>query len=119
MNFDTLIDATTLAGYLHDPALVVVDVRHQLADVGYGERAYAEGHLPGAVFLHCDRDLSGPKTGTNGRHPLPAVVVAALARACPGSRARRWAAGLAGRRRRARYRTARAAGLCFSAQCSG
>lgn len=72
MNFDTLIDATTLAGYLHDPALVVVDVRHQLADVGYGERAYAEGHLPGAVFLHCDRDLSGPKSGTNGRHPLPA-----------------------------------------------
>ena len=33
--------------------------------------AYADGHLPGAVYVHLDRDLSGPKTGTNGRHPLP------------------------------------------------
>ena len=29
------------------------------------------GHIPGAVFLHCDRDLSGVMTGCNGRHPLP------------------------------------------------
>jgi len=44
-----------------------------LADTGYGERIYAENHIPGAVFLHCDCDLSGPMTGSNGRHPLPAV----------------------------------------------
>ena len=23
------------------------------------------------MYAHLDRDLSGPKTGTNGRHPLP------------------------------------------------
>ena len=28
-------------------------------------------HLPGAVYASLDRDLSGAKTGTNGRHPLP------------------------------------------------
>ena len=33
--------------------------------------AYAAGHLPGALYVHLDRDLSGAKTGGNGRHPLP------------------------------------------------
>jgi thiosulfate/3-mercaptopyruvate sulfurtransferase len=28
-------------------------------------------HLPGARFVHLDHDLSAPKTGRNGRHPLP------------------------------------------------
>lgn len=71
MSYTTLVDAATLAAHLDDPLWQVVDVRHQLADVDYGERAYAAGHIPGAVFLHCDRDLSGPKDGCNGRHPLP------------------------------------------------
>ena len=72
MTWTTLVDAATLAAHLDDPAWRVVDVRHQLADTAYGERVYAESHLPGAAFLHCDRDLSGPLTGSNGRHPLPA-----------------------------------------------
>lgn len=72
MSYTTLVDAATLAAHVDDPGWLVVDVRHQLADPGYGERAYAEGHIPGAAFLHCDRDLSGPMTGSNGRHPLPA-----------------------------------------------
>lgn len=71
MSYTTLVDAATLQAHLDDPAWLVVDVRHQLSDTGYGERVYAEGHIPGAVFLHCDRDLSGPMTGCNGRHPLP------------------------------------------------
>lgn len=72
MIYTTLVDVATLAAHLNDPDWLVVDVRHQLADTGYGERVYAEGHVPGAVFLHCDRDLSGSMTGSNGRHPLPA-----------------------------------------------
>lgn len=71
MSFTTLIDVATLRSQLEDPDWRIVDVRHQLTDTAYGERVYAEGHLPGAVFLHCDRDLSGPMTGSNGRHPLP------------------------------------------------
>lgn len=67
----TLVSCATLAAHLDDPAWQVIDVRHQLSDVTYGRRVYAESHLPGAIFLHLDDDLSGPKTGCNGRHPLP------------------------------------------------
>lgn len=71
MSYTTLVDAATLATHLGDPDWVILDVRHQLADTAYGQRVYAESHIPGAVFLHCDDDLSGDKTGGNGRHPLP------------------------------------------------
>lgn len=71
MSYTTLVDVATLQAHVDDPKWLVVDVRHQLSDTGYGERAYADSHLPGAVFLHCDRDLSGPMSGSNGRHPLP------------------------------------------------
>lgn len=71
LSYKTLLGVATLAAHLGDPDWLVVDVRHQLTDTGYGERVYGEAHIPGAVFLHCDRDLSGPMTGSNGRHPLP------------------------------------------------
>ena len=71
MSYTTLVDVPTLAAHLGDPDWLLVDVRHQLSDTGYGERVYGEAHIPGAAFLHCDRDLSGPMTGSNGRHPLP------------------------------------------------
>ena len=69
--FCTLVDVPTLLSESNNPDWLVVDVRHQLADPSAGERAYGESHLPGAAFLHLDRDLSGPVNGRNGRHPLP------------------------------------------------
>lgn len=71
MSYSTLIDAATLTAHLDDPDWRIIDVRHQLVNTAYGEQAYGVGHIPGAAFLHCDRDLSGPMTGKNGRHPLP------------------------------------------------
>ena len=69
--FTTLIDCATLAAHLEYTDWRIVDCRHQLADPAAGENAYRSGHLPGAVFLHLDRDLSSPMNGRNGRHPLP------------------------------------------------
>ena len=66
-----LVSCEQLAAHLNDPDWRIVDCRHQLSDVGYGQRVYAEGHLPGAFFMHLDRDLSGAMSGCNGRHPLP------------------------------------------------
>ena len=68
-----LVTTQELAGHLDDPQWVVFDVRHDLADVQKGRRAYAAGHVPGAYFLHLDDDLSGPKDGRTGRHPLPDI----------------------------------------------
>ena len=73
--YDKLVSVETLADHLDDPNWRIFDCRHDLGNTGYGEQAYAKGHVPGALFLHCDRDLSGPMTGTNGRHPLPDIEV--------------------------------------------
>ena len=71
--FKTLIDPTTLAAHLDDNNFVVVDCRFDLADPAKGEQLYLESHIPGARYAHLDRDLSGEKTGTNGRHPMPTL----------------------------------------------
>ena len=65
----TLVSADELAGAIDD--CVVVDCRHDLLDHGAGRRAYDEGHIPSAFFMDMEHELSGPKTGRNGRHPLP------------------------------------------------
>lgn len=66
-----LISAAELAAVAGDARLVVVDCRHDLAQPEFGEAAWREAHIPGALYMHLDRDLSAPKTGRNGRHPLP------------------------------------------------
>jgi len=73
VSYTTLIATGDLALHLDDPAYVVVDCRHNLSDGDAGERAYQLAHIPGARFLHLDRDLSGSKNGSNGRHPLPPI----------------------------------------------
>jgi len=73
--FRTLICAADLRRWLEPrspaPPVVLLDCGFDLADAGAGERAYGQGHLPGAHYAHLERDLSGAKTGRNGRHPLP------------------------------------------------
>ncbi len=71
MSYMTLVSGAVVAERLNDPKCRVFDCRHQLTDPDAGAQAYAAGHLPGAFFLHLDRDLSGPTNGRNGRHPLP------------------------------------------------
>lgn len=71
MPYTTLIDTQTLDDNLARPDWAIVDCVFNLADTDWGEAWYVAGHIPGAVYAHLDRDLSGPKTGTNGRHPLP------------------------------------------------
>jgi thiosulfate/3-mercaptopyruvate sulfurtransferase len=66
-----ILTARSLAEHLDDPSWRVIDCRHDLSDPALGRRAWAEAHIPGAIFWHLDEDLSGPRTGTNGRHPLP------------------------------------------------
>jgi thiosulfate/3-mercaptopyruvate sulfurtransferase len=71
MILTALVSTETLAQHLADPEWVVFDCRHDLADPARGRAEYANSHVPGARFLHLDEELSGPRTRTNGRHPLP------------------------------------------------
>lgn len=71
MSFQTLIDATNLARLIAQGDVLVCDCRFDLGDPDAGRRAYRAGHIPGAVYIDLERDLSAIPNGTNGRHPLP------------------------------------------------
>ncbi len=65
----SLIDPESLLARLGDPDLRLADVRWWLTEPGKGRRDYDAAHLPGAVFVDLDEDLTAP-VGP-GRHPLP------------------------------------------------
>lgn len=69
----TLVSTQELSVHLGEPDWAVLDCRFDLSDVAAGGRSYLEGHIPGALYCSLDRDLSGPKSGRNGRHPLPDI----------------------------------------------
>ena len=71
MSTQLLITAEELLSRAGEPNLAIFDCRARLEAPEAGEREYLIAHIPGAVFAHLDRDLSGEKTGRNGRHPLP------------------------------------------------
>lgn len=79
-----LVDGEWLLDHLAD--VDVADVRWSVLS-GPGRNDYEAAHLPGAVFVDLDVDLSDPP-GDRGRHPLPPVsaFVAALDRLGLGRR---------------------------------
>ena len=69
-----LVTTEWLAAELGAPSLRVADVRWYLDPARRGRDAYQAGHIPGAVFLDMDVDLSAPGGGRGlpaGRHPWP------------------------------------------------
>jgi thiosulfate/3-mercaptopyruvate sulfurtransferase len=84
----TLVSTETLAAHVTDrvtgrstghltgdraSGLAIVDCRFDLQNEEQGREAYHAAHIPGAVYASLARDLSGEKTGRNGRHPLPSI----------------------------------------------
>ncbi len=64
-----LVDAGWLIANVGHSHLRVVDCRFDLANPPAGRSMFIAGHIPGAVYLSLDDDLSA-KDGP-GRHPLP------------------------------------------------
>lgn len=64
-----IISPEELLGRVADADLRIVDARWYLGEPGRGRTAYDAGHLPGAIHLDLDADLSAP--AGPGRHPLP------------------------------------------------
>jgi thiosulfate/3-mercaptopyruvate sulfurtransferase len=52
---------------------LLFDCRFDLVDSNAGYKSYLEGHIPGAIYVHSDKDLASEKNGRNGRHPLPSI----------------------------------------------
>jgi thiosulfate/3-mercaptopyruvate sulfurtransferase len=67
---DPLISVDELTGLLASGDAKVADTRWYLSEPERGLAAYAGGHIPGAVYLDLETQLSGPIGA--GRHPLPA-----------------------------------------------
>ena len=53
--YTTLIDASELASHTGDANWVVLDCRFDLARPEWGASAYADGHIPHAIYVHLDR----------------------------------------------------------------
>lgn len=66
-----LVSPAWLAQHIDDPAIVLFDCRFALDNADLGHQKYLAGHLPGAFYLHLNRDLSRPTEQHGGRHPLP------------------------------------------------
>jgi thiosulfate/3-mercaptopyruvate sulfurtransferase len=71
--YTTLIEPAQLAAIMGAPKCAILDCRFELSQPQWGERAFAAGHIPHALYAHLDRDLAGAINARSGRHPLPDV----------------------------------------------
>ena len=80
---DVMITADELMGRLAaGEPVAVLDVRWQLSEPD-GRVAYLQGHIPGAVYVSLEDELTDHTVAGRGRHPLPSGPAVAAA-------ARRW-----------------------------
>jgi len=68
-----LVSCEQLQSLLPIKSVRIVDCSFELLHPERGADLYRQQHIPGAVYAHMDRDLSGPVTASSGRHPLPAT----------------------------------------------
>ncbi len=74
MDFTTIISVNDLFNKLDNPNWAIVDCRSYPSEPEQGYQEYLEGHIPGAIYAHLDRNLSGEIIpGKTSRHPLPDV----------------------------------------------
>ena len=70
----SLIEAAQLKNDLEsDKDLLLFDCRFDLVNPKAGYESYLDGHIPSAIYVDVDHDLSSEKNGQNGRHPLPTI----------------------------------------------
>lgn len=76
---DVLITAEDLMARLAaGEAVSILDVRWQLSEPD-GSTAYRQGHIPGAVYVSLEDELSDHSVTGRGRHPLPTGQAVAAA----------------------------------------
>ncbi|WFR65145.1 sulfurtransferase [Paenibacillus amylolyticus] len=85
-----IVSMRWLLARMYEPDVVIADCRFLLGQPEAGRQAYEAGHIPGAVYLDLEKDLSSPVSAHGGRHPLPdpADLATRLSQAGIGSNAR-------------------------------
>jgi thiosulfate/3-mercaptopyruvate sulfurtransferase len=68
MSYNCLISVEQLAKWPAGSGLVIFNCSFIVADEGAGQEEYLAGHIPGARYLHLERDLSSLSDGQNGGH---------------------------------------------------
>lgn len=68
-----MVSMKWLLARMYEPDIVIVDCRFTLGQPDAGKAAYEKAHIPRAVYLDLDKDLSSPLSVHGGRHPLPDI----------------------------------------------
>lgn len=68
------IEKEWLLEHLDDKNIRIADCRYNLGVSEEGYDSYVRAHIPGAVYFHLSKDLSGPIAAHGGRHPLPTIA---------------------------------------------
>lgn len=67
----TFISKEEVFQQLNRETVRIIDCRFKLGEPDVGAMQFKEGHLPGALYFHLEKDLSGDVAVHGGRHPLP------------------------------------------------
>ncbi|GGH09599.1 thiosulfate sulfurtransferase [Paenibacillus segetis] len=70
-SMNPIVSKKWLLARMYESDLVIVDCRFELGNPTAGREAFAISHIPGAVYLDLEADLSSPVGEHGGRHPLP------------------------------------------------
>ncbi|NOU81897.1 sulfurtransferase [Paenibacillus sp. LMG 31459] len=68
---DATVTKRWLLARLYEPEQAIIDCRFTLGKPEAGRESYEQEHIPGAVYLDLELDLSSPVGIHGGRHPLP------------------------------------------------
>ncbi|WP_166702216.1 sulfurtransferase [Bacillus albus] len=68
-----IVTVEWLREHIEDENVRIIDCRFDLANPNWGREKYEEEHIPHALYLDLNLDLSSPITEHGGRHPLPNI----------------------------------------------
>lgn len=87
---NNIVSMAWVLEHIGERDVVIADCRFTLGKPDAGREAYEASHIPGAVYLDLEKDLSATVDEHGGRHPLPDIfeLTVALSRAGIGNETR-------------------------------
>ncbi|CAM4449247.1 thiosulfate/3-mercaptopyruvate sulfurtransferase [Paenibacillus endophyticus] len=76
---NNMVSPKWLLARMYESDIVIVDCRFLMGKPDAGRELYEVSHIPGAVYLDLEKDLSAPVGEHGGRHPLPDIFECTVA----------------------------------------